>query len=670
MRKLNIDDFKNYRFLSGLDHSPDGKHLAFSLHEVDMEENRYLSNLYLLNLENEKVTKLTAFNKESSFKWLDDENIIFSAVRDDKDKEEMESLKEFTQVYKINIHGGEADKFIRFNKKVGAYEFLSSGNILSSSYFDHNAKDQLTLDETQLAKELKRLKEEKDYEVLEEIPYWSNGGGYTSRKRDRLTLFDQDGKFIRYLSSEYTNVGSIRLNQKKDKAIILSSTFKDKESLYNEISLFDGETVKELPTPGLSIEYADYLHDDLLIMSASDMKELGINENGKFYTYDLSNGKLTCITKDLDASLYNSVGSDARYGGSKSKAVDGGELYFTTTLGSDSHLKKINADGEICDMVAEEGSVDGFSVKNGAIAYIGMKNTTLEELYVLKETSRKVTSFNDWVYEEIELAVPEALSLPLKDGLTIDGFVLKPIGYEIGKKYPVLMDIHGGPKTVYGSVYYHELQYFASKGYFVVICNPRGSDGKGNEFSDIRGKYGTIDYDDLMNFLTLALENYEDMDKGNLFVTGGSYGGFMTNWIIGHTDRFRAAASQRSISNWISMFNTTDIGFYFADDQNASSPWDNQEKFWWHSPLKYADKVKTPTLFIHSEEDYRCWLTEGLQMFTALKYHDVESRMCIFKGENHELSRSGKPKHRLRRLTEIDEWFEKFKTNSNEHQGK
>lgn len=670
MRKLNIDDFKNYRFLSGLDHSPDGKHLAFSLHEVDMEENRYLSNLYLLNLENEKVTKLTAFNKESSFKWLDDENIIFSAVRDDKDKEEMESLKEFTQVYKINIHGGEADKFIRFNKKVGAYEFLSSGNILSSSYFDHNAKDQLTLDETQLAKELKRLKEEKDYEVLEEIPYWSNGGGYTSRKRDRLTLFDQDGKFIRYLSSEYTNVGSIRLNQKKDKAIILSSTFRDKESLYNEISLFDGETVKELPTPGLSIEYADYLNDDLLIMSASDMKELGINENGKFYTYDLSNGKLTCITKDLDASLYNSVGSDARYGGSKSKAVDGGELYFTTTLGSDSHLKKINADGEICDMVAEEGSVDGFSVKNGAIAYIGMKNTTLEELYVLKETSRKVTSFNDWVYEEIELAVPEALSLPLKDGLTIDGFVLKPIGYEIGKKYPVLMDIHGGPKTVYGSVYYHELQYFASKGYFVVICNPRGSDGKGNEFSDIRGKYGTIDYDDLMNFLTLALENYEDMDKGNLFVTGGSYGGFMTNWIIGHTDRFRAAASQRSISNWISMFNTTDIGFYFADDQNASSPWDNQEKFWWHSPLKYADKVKTPTLFIHSEEDYRCWLTEGLQMFTALKYHDVESRMCIFKGENHELSRSGKPKHRLRRLTEIDEWFEKFKTNSNEHQEK
>jgi len=670
MRKLNIDDFKNYKFLSGLDHSPDGTHLAFSLHEVDMEENRYLSNLYLLNLENEKVTKLTAFNKESSFKWLDDENIIFSAVRDDKDKEEMESLKEFTQVYKINIHGGEADKFIRFNKKVGAYEFLSSGNILSSSYFDHNAKDQLTLDETQLAKELKRLKEEKDYEVLEEIPYWSNGGGYTSRKRDRLTLFDKDGKFIRYLSSEYTNVGSIRLNQKKDKAIILSSTFRDKESLYNELSLFDGETVKELPTPGLSIEYADYLNDDLLIMSASDMKELGINENGKFYTYDLSNGKLTCITKDLDASLYNSVGSDARYGGSKSKAVDGGELYFTTTLGSDSHLKKINAYGEICDVVAEEGSVDGFSVKNGAIGYIGMKNTTLEELYVLKETSRKMTSFNDWVYEEIELAVPEVLSLPLKNGLTIDGFVLKPIGYEIGKKYPVLMDIHGGPKTVYGSVYYHELQYFASKGYFVVICNPRGSDGKGNEFSDIRGKYGTIDYDDLMNFLTLALENYEDMDKGNLFVTGGSYGGFMTNWIIGHTDRFRAAASQRSISNWISMFNTTDIGFYFADDQNSSSPWDNQEKFWWHSPLKYADKVKTPTLFIHSEEDYRCWLTEGLQMFTALKYHDVESRMCIFKGENHELSRSGKPKHRLRRLTEIDEWFEKFKTNSNEHQEK
>ena len=134
----------------------------------------------------------------------------------------------------------------------------------------------------------------------------------------------------------------------------------------------------------------------------------------------------------------------------------------------------------------------------------------------------------------------------------------------------------------------------------------------------------------------------------------------MTNWIIGHTNRFKAAVSQRSISNWISMFSTTDIGYYFADDQNLATPWSDYEKLWWHSPLKYADNVHTPTLFIHSDEDYRCWIAEGIQMFTALKYHGVDARMCIFKGENHELSRSGKPLHRIKRLQEILSWFDKY----------
>jgi len=661
MRNLTIDDFKNFKFLSGIEHSPDGKHAAYVLHEVDMENNRYLSNLHLLQVDSGETKKLTAFNKESGFKWLDDENIIFTTIRDDKDKEEMESLKEFTQVYKINIHGGEADKYIRFNKKVTNYEILYNGMILASAYYDSNSKDQLTLDEKELSDELKRLKEEKDYEVLEEIPYWSNGNGFTSRKRDRLCLFDEKGQFVEYLSGEYTNVESIKLNEKKDQAVITSSTFMDKEELYNELSIFDGAGIVKLETTGLAISSAEFLSENKLILSATDMKILGINENAKFYIYDLEKGELKLITEDLDISLYSSVGSDSRYGGGKSRRVDNGMLYFTTTQGTDSYIMKVDESGKISAVMTEEGSVDAISVHNGSILYIGMKNTSLQELYgILDKENQKLTSYNDWVKEEIKLSIPEPLSLEREDGESIDGFILKPVDYKKGTKYPVLLEIHGGPKTVYGSVFYHELQYFANSGYFVIFSNPRGSDGKGNEFSDIRGQYGMIDYEDLMNFTDLALEKYEDMDKDNLFVTGGSYGGYMTNWIIGHTDRFKAAASQRSISNWISMFNTTDIGFYFADDQTAASPWDNHEKMWWHSPLKYADNVKTPTLFIHSEEDYRCWMAEGLQMFTALKYHGVESRLCLFREENHELSRSGKPKHRVRRLTEIDEWFKKF----------
>ncbi|MDL2248406.1 S9 family peptidase, partial [Tyzzerella sp. OttesenSCG-928-J15] len=232
--------------------------------------------------------------------------------------------------------------------------------------------------------------------------------------------------------------------------------------------------------------------------------------------------------------------------------------------------------------------------------------------------------------------------------------------YEAGKKYPAILDIHGGPKAAFGDSFFHEMQYWANQNYFVLFCNPRGSDGKGNEFADIRGKYGTIDYDDIMQFVDECLKKYPDINEDKLGVTGGSYGGFMTNWIIGHTDRFKAAATQRSISNWIAFNYISDIGYYFGTDQMMAGAWDNVEKLWWHSPLKYLDKAKTPTLVIHSDEDYRCWIPEGYQVFTALKIHGVDTRMCVFHGENHELSRSGKPEHRMRRLKEITEWMDKY----------
>ncbi len=664
MRKLNVDDFKNYSYLSQIEYSPDGNHAAFIKHDVSLEENKYLSNIYVLALDSLEVKKLTSFDEDKSFKWLNSEDILFLSDRDEKDKKKKEEdFEEFTQLYKINIHGGESVKDLRFNKTVSTYEILSNEKILAAISYNPNRNDFQDLNDMEIADEKIRLKEEKDYEVLEEIPYWSNGGGFTSRKRNRLGLFDKKGNFLSYLVSPETNVESFKLNKNKTLAVFISTTFKGKESLYNDVSIYHEGEMEKLELPKLSISYVDFLNDETLLMTASDMKSLGINENPKFYTYDLKTHSLNLITPDLDLALHNSVGSDSRYGGGKSREIDGEELYFTSTEGLHSYMNKIDSSGIITPLMTEEGSVDCLDVHEGSVLYIGMKNSTLQELYLLKDgISKKITTFNDWIFEELTLSKPIPLILKKEGNENIDGFILKPVGYVEGKKYPTLLEIHGGPKTVYGNVFYHELQLFASLGYFVIFCNPRGSDGKGNDFSDIRGKYGATDYDDIMAFTDLALETYDDMDPKNLFVTGGSYGGFMTNWIIGHTNRFKAAASQRSISNWISMFNTTDIGFYFADDQTAASPWENHEKMWEQSPLKYADQVKTPTLFIHSEEDYRCWLTEGLQMFTALKYHNVEARLCLFRGENHELSRSGKPTHRLRRLNELKDWFEKYQS--------
>lgn len=339
---------------------------------------------------------------------------------------------------------------------------------------------------------------------------------------------------------------------------------------------------------------------------------------------------------------------------------DGNYVYFITTEMDSSYINRIDKSGNMEKVTKLSGSVDGFDVINGKVAEISMRNGRLEELYTLDEDKEdQRTHFNDWVFKDRKVAPLEKCDVETAPGVVIQGWVMKPVDFVKGKKYPAVLDIHGGPKTVYGELFFHEMQYWASHGYAVFFCNPRGGDGRGDEFADIRGKYGNIDYEDIMKFTDEVVKKYDFIDGERLGVTGGSYGGFMTNWIIGHTDRFKAAASQRSISNWISDFNATDIGYFFADDQNAgATPWSDYEKLWDHSPLKYADKVKTPTLFIHSNEDYRCWIAEGLQMFTALKYHGVEARFCMVRGENHELSRSGKPKHRIRRLKEITDWFD------------
>ena len=190
----------------------------------------------------------------------------------------------------------------------------------------------------------------------------------------------------------------------------------------------------------------------------------------------------------------------------------------------------------------------------------------------------------------------------------------------------------------------------------MFFCNHRGSDGYGDAFADLRLKYGTIDYEDIMEFTDHILAQNPQIDPLRLGVTGGSYGGYMTNWIITHTHRFAAAASQRSIADWISDFGTSGIS-YDDDLHQGGKPWDHMEKMCDHSPLKYADFCRTPTLFIHSFEDYTCAVSQAMEMFTALKVLNVEARACLFKGENHELSRSGKPMHRFKRLREITDWM-------------
>lgn len=291
-----------------------------------------------------------------------------------------------------------------------------------------------------------------------------------------------------------------------------------------------------------------------------------------------------------------------------------------------------------------------------------MRGMDLVELYTLDLKTgeeKRVTTFNKEYRDTHSIVAPEYFTFKDRDGVELDGYVIKPVGYKSGKKYPAILEMHGGPKAIFGPVYHHEMQILANMGYFVFYTNPRGSDGRGSEFANMTGNLGGIDFNDFMDFTDEVLRRYPDIDEKKVGICGGSYGGFMCNWMIGHTDRYAAAASQRSISNYVCKLTATDIGATYDTQQVGSSVWEDFDNVWETSPLKYAHNAKTPTLFIQSDEDYRCWMSGAIQMFQALKMNGTEARLVLFHGENHELSRSGKPENRVTRLKEIVGWMEK-----------
>ncbi|NLY76532.1 MAG: S9 family peptidase [Tissierellia bacterium] len=663
MEKLNLEDFTMYKFISGLKFSPKGKKLAFMLHQMDVEENKYLSNIHIYDLDKEKLIQLTSSNSVKSFIFKDENNLYFADRREEKDREREKKGEDFTSYYEISLQGGEAIKAFEIPLKASKIEIIDKDRFLLIGEYDHRKPRLEKLSEEEKEKALKELEEEKDYQVIDEIPFWYNGKGFTNKIRSRVYIYNLKDKKLKPITDAFTNAYAFKLNENKSKALIITNSYIDKMQIKDDLYLYDIEKdslEKISHCDCFSYSFADFLGDNIIFIG-SDMAKYGVNQNPKIYLMDKDRKVREISPDNFDLSVGNSVGSDCRYGSTTQVKVDQDYLYFITTEYGNAYLNRMDLEGNIERLTNKKGSVDGFDICNGRIIFVGFRDLKLQELYSLERGKEiQITDFNGWVNKNKKLSPPERLTFQTKEGITIEGWVIKPVDYEEGNKYPAILNIHGGPKTVYGDIFFHEMQYWAQEGYAVFFCNPRGSDGRGDEFADIRGKYGTIDYEDIMAFTDVVLERYPFIDKERIGVTGGSYGGFMTNWIIGHTNRFKAAVSQRSISNWISKFGTTDIGYYFVEDQQAATPWTDVEKLWFHSPMKYADRVKTPTLFIHSEEDYRCWTPEGFQMFTALKYHGVEARLCLFKGENHELSRSGKPKHRIRRLKEIIGWFDKY----------
>ena len=272
-----------------------------------------------------------------------------------------------------------------------------------------------------------------------------------------------------------------------------------------------------------------------------------------------------------------------------------------------------------------------------------------------------ITSLNTELLGARYIAMPERIEFTGADGWKIDGWLLRPRGFDEAAQatWPLVLEIHGGPHAAYGYSFFHEFQVLAGRGYAVLYLNPRGSHAYGDTFVHACvGDWGGKDYEDLMAGVDHAL-GLGWIDADRLYVTGGSYGGFMTNWIVGHTDRFKAAATQRSISNNVSAFGTSDIGWHFWQyEMGNATPWRDRQKLVDRSPLSYVEQVETPLLILHAEKDFRCPIEQAEQFFVALKVLGKEAVFVRFQEDTHELTRGGRPRNRIDHARRIADWFD------------
>ena len=256
---------------------------------------------------------------------------------------------------------------------------------------------------------------------------------------------------------------------------------------------------------------------------------------------------------------------------------------------------------------------------------------------------------------------PKHFNYKAKDGQALEGWYLPPV--EAKAKNPVLLYVHGGPHAAYGESFFFEFQVYTTLGYGVVFVNPRGSTTYGQAFvDDVTGHYGQRDYTDVLDGLDYALEKFPELDEDHQYIAGGSYGGFMTTWTVGHTDRFAAAVAQRSVTNWIGMYGQSDIGFYFNRQELQADLFDPDglKKYWEMSPLAYAHNVKTPLRLLHGEWDMRCPMSQSEEFFTAVKQTGTDVDLVRYPQAFHGVSRDGLPSLRVQRVKDMDEWFSRY----------
>lgn len=624
--------------------SPDGETIAFTYTEVNYEENRYDSSLWLKK-PGEKERRLTYHHSDSSPRWSPDGTMIAflsgrSPVEGAKGK----------QLWVIPVDGGEARRITELPWGARSPVWSQNGDALFSLSEVHEGEKV----------------EGSDVKIIRRIHFkYDPGRGVYAGRRIHLFKVDLDGNVEQLTSGEY-DIKDLAVHPSGE-----SVAFTSNLDEYADLTWFKNIYSLDVETQGVSKLM------DGKEKGVGNLSRLGWNPDGSRLAFSgrpmesmeyvkYHNQEVFTVDRDgnvdkLTTSLDRRIGVSATIPWSS----DSKYVYFTKPDKGSRHLCRVDMDGNIDTLTEGKFNVGGFSITDGYIALTYTNTREPAEIFTLKEG--ELSNETKMSPQPDSFVEPEEFWFTATDGVKVQGWVIPPKNREPGKKYPTILQIHGGPRVHFGYQYQggeHEFQVLSEHGFAVIYTNPRGSVGYGETFSgEIQGDWGNRDYQDLMNAVDYVIDYFDFVDRDKLGVCGGSYAGYMTNWIIGHTARFKASIAMRSITNWITMSGNSCVAFelgYPQHDISRGKPlWKDFDNLWDMSPLKYVDRVKHPHMFIVSEGDHRCPMGQAEEMFTALKQMMRVTEIIRFPNEGHGVSREGSPSHRVERLRHIVRWFDR-----------
>jgi len=627
--------------------SPDGTRIAYVVTSMDREANEYQGAIWVARYDgSEEPRRFTSGERrDGSPRWSPDGRwLAFTSNRGDE--------KTQPQIYVISAEGGEARRLTDLKESAGDLAWSPDSARIA---FTARVRDEAYEEEDEKKRKPRRFTR---------VFFKLDSVGWTGDRRAHVFVVDLGGGEPRQVTSGDGEHGAPVWTADGKRLVFdaLRGERWDTELLSRLYSVdADGGEPTQLTGDDASYDAPAFSADGGRLAYHYTVEDGTHPHHTQIGVMNADGSDAKLLTTSLDRQC-------APYPELREPLWDGDRLLFSVEDGGNVLLYAVAADGsgEPELLVGGEQVISGYDVHDGEFVYVASTYTTLRELYAGPD-GRRLTDVGGPFTSDRELAEPERFTAVSEDGYEVDAWVVRPAGFQAGERYPTLLNIHGGPFSQYSTAFFDEFQVYAGAGYVVLYSNPRGGSGYSEEHGRaIRGPlngagpgWGTRDYEDVMAVVDTALERFDFVDPEQLGVIGGSYGGFMTSWIIGHTKRFRVAVSERAVNNLVSMFGSSDL-FWIFERQFGGPLWEDVGAYLDRSPSTYAHQMDTPVLVLHSEQDLRCNIEQGEHLFTLLRLLGKEVEMLRFPAESHELSRSGSPLHRVLRFEAILEWFGRY----------